>query len=44
MTFITETKRIKYLGIKLPKKAKDLYLRKLKIELSHDQSIPLLGT
>ena len=28
ITFATATKRIKYLGINLPKKAKDLYLEK----------------
>ena len=36
-------KRIKCLGIKLPKEAKHLHLKKLKIKLSHDRSIPLLG-
>ena len=43
ISFTIISKRIKYLGIKLPNEAKDLYLKKLKIELSHDPSIPLLG-
>ena len=30
MTFITETKRIKYLGIKLPKVTKELYAENCK--------------
>ena len=30
MTFITETKRVKYLGIKLPKVTKELYAKNCK--------------
>ena len=43
ISFTVISKRIKYLGIKLLNEAKDLYLKKLKIELSHDPLIPLLG-
>ena len=40
--FTTVTKRVKYLGINLPKEAKDLYTENYKIlmkEIKHDEQI-----